>query len=191
LKAKAIHVSEPERVICSCDHCSQRLRFSAERVETEITCPNCGRTTILRKSDHSEVGTIERSEPSKPISIASGPDTLKSVSNDKPESPAVAEWHYVVGSDRQGAISEHDLIVKIKSGELGKKTKIWKEGLPKWILLGNTRFIEFLSKGEPPPLHEVDEAYKLGRSAPINATIDRTEQSSADKSLNPWRKNQG
>jgi hypothetical protein len=66
------------------------------------------------------------------------------------------EWFYAVDDNRRGPVSETILIDKIKSGGLGRKTKVWREGLPKWILLENTPFREFLPKAGPPPLDQVD-----------------------------------
>jgi len=61
-----------------------------------------------------------------------------------------------VDDNQRGPVSERTLIATIKSGLLDNKTKIWKLGLPKWILLRNTPFREFLPKTEPPPLDQVD-----------------------------------
>jgi uncharacterized membrane protein YhaH (DUF805 family) len=112
-------------------------------------------------------------------------DTLMPHSGDKSESSATVEWHYAVGTERQGPVSEHDLIAKIKSGELDKKTKIWKEGLPKWILLGNTGFAAFLPKSGPPPLTEVDTAEpredrKLPASPPPTPMLNNSQKPISD-----------
>ena len=62
------------------------------------------------------------------------------------------EWFYALDGNRRGPVPERNLIEKIKSGELGRNSKIWKKGLPKWILLENTPFREFLPEAGPPPL---------------------------------------
>ncbi len=71
-------------------------------------------------------------------------------------SAATSEWFCAVDNNRSGPISEQAVIEKIKSGGLGRKTKTWKEGLPKWVLLENTPFREFVPKTGPPPLDQVD-----------------------------------
>jgi uncharacterized membrane protein YhaH (DUF805 family) len=108
-------------------------------------------------------------------------NTLKPGPNDKAESSPTVEWHYVVGTEKQGPISEPALIAKIKSGELEKRTKIWKEGLPKWILLENTPFIASLPKVGPPPLDQVEtgkpgDAEKPGSRPPLNPSFTRSQE---------------
>ncbi len=63
----------------------------------------------------------------------------------KPESSSTVEWYYVAGEERRGPVSEQALVAVIESGALNEKTKIWKEGFPKWVVLENTRFVQFLS----------------------------------------------
>jgi hypothetical protein len=78
--------------------------------------------------------------------------------DDTPKSSSSLEWYYVVGDERRGPVSEPTLIAIVKSGALNKSTKIWKEGFPKWILLENTPFPEFLPRQGPPPLDQVETA---------------------------------
>jgi len=76
------------------------------------------------------------------------------------------EWHYVAEDGPHGPVSEQALIATIKSGVLNKKTLIVKEGMPKWILLGNTPFREFLPKTGPPPLDQVDTEGPVEKGKP-------------------------
>jgi hypothetical protein len=89
-------------------------------------------------------------------------DTTTPRSDEQPGPSATDEWHYAVGEKRHGPVSEQDLVARIKSRELGQNTKLWKEGLPKWILLGNTDFCQFLAKAAPPPLDEVESSGPQG-----------------------------
>lgn len=41
-------------------------------------------------------------------------------------------WYYAIGQDQKGPISEADLRALIKSGQLGRETLVWRDGMDSW-----------------------------------------------------------
>jgi len=94
------------------------------------------------------------------------------------------EWFYAAGNNRRGPVTERTLIDKIKSGELGRTSKLWKDGFPKWVVLENTGFVQCLPHASPPSLDQVDtggpgEEGELGLP-PIPRIKDPQESLSGD-----------
>jgi len=73
------------------------------------------------------------------------------------ESESSTQWYYAVDDNRHGPVPEQNLIDKIKSGELGRNSKIWKEGLPRWILVENSDFKKYCPTIGPPLLDAPDD----------------------------------
>lgn len=94
-----------------------------------------------------------------------------------PTVSTAVEWHYAIGTEQSGPIAEEAMVEKARSGQLDRNTKIWKEGLPKWILLGNSEFAKVLPNGKPPPLDEID-----GASAPAKR-VETTTPSPVQKNV--------
>jgi protease PrsW len=63
-------------------------------------------------------------------------------------------WFYALAGQRFGPVHEQILREKIISGELTRETKIWRAGLPNWILVGNSSFQQLINT--PPPIDGVD-----------------------------------
>jgi hypothetical protein len=47
---------DQNRTVCTCNHCSRRLRFNVARVGTTIQCPHCGKETKLFKMEEPTSG---------------------------------------------------------------------------------------------------------------------------------------
>ena len=41
-------------------------------------------------------------------------------------------WYYVEGSDRRGPIEQFELEIKLKNGELGELSYVWRKGFDNW-----------------------------------------------------------
>jgi DNA-directed RNA polymerase subunit RPC12/RpoP len=120
-----------------CKECGQRIEGEMEGFERLIQCPRCSAYMMARPTSNEDAaGQPEISPATSPV-----------------REPEISmEWFYAADDNRFGPVSETTLIGKIKSGDLGRNCKIWKEGLAKWVLLENTPFREFLPKAGPPPL---------------------------------------
>jgi hypothetical protein len=55
-------------------------------------------------------------------------------------------WHYAIGGEKRGPVSESDLRDRIQSGEIDVETLIWAEGMNEWRPLGLAN-PEFLVEG--------------------------------------------
>ena len=47
-------------------------------------------------------------------------------------------WHYEIDNQNLGPISQEEVIQLIRNGVIKRKTKVWKEGMPKWQKAQNT-----------------------------------------------------
>ena len=64
------------------------------------------------------------------------------------------KWYYEENGSKSLALSELELINKIKLGDLTFGSHIWTEGMPNWQSLENTAFVKYLSRDIPPPIDE-------------------------------------
>lgn len=60
------------------------------------------------------------------------------------------EWFYVVLGQRNGPISQEMLIRKLREGQLGPDTLVWRTGVPDWQKA--SEMPELSPKAEPPPV---------------------------------------
>ena len=59
-------------------------------------------------------------------------------------------WYYTLDDQRHGPVLEQDLICKIKMGEIGRNSRLWKNGMSKWFVLGNSDFETYCPTSTPP-----------------------------------------
>ena len=55
------------------------------------------------------------------------------------------DWYYAINNERIGPVSEGEFLRLIASGEVGRDTMVWREGMTAWQ-----------------PCHEVQPAARLG-----------------------------
>lgn len=61
-------------------------------------------------------------------------------------------WYYADGNDRRGPVPQSELKRLIETAAVGRKTRLWREGLPDWKFAGELPDWKSLFPMEPPPL---------------------------------------
>lgn len=61
------------------------------------------------------------------------------------------EWHYELGGNRLGPVTEGAMLLLIADRKLTRGSFIWKKGMPDWVTLDSTIFSSQFSN-TPPPL---------------------------------------
>src|SRR5208282_1268344 len=113
-------------------------------------------------------------EQTTSINIPAPVATLKTEAEAVPAVIPPGDWYYAVGTNRAGPVSGHAIVDKVKSRELDENSKLWTEGLAKWILLKNSAFRVHLPKPTGPPLlEEVDETWVLPQPSPSKAASEK------------------
>ncbi|WP_297572083.1 DUF4339 domain-containing protein [uncultured Deefgea sp.] len=61
-------------------------------------------------------------------------------------------WFYEEDGQRNGPISEEEIINFIKSEKISYGSAVWKKGYPDWLKIENTELRTYLERSSPPPL---------------------------------------
>lgn len=70
-----------------------------------------------------------------------------------PETPMHSEWHYSVGGQRFGPVSEAAMVDLVRQGTLDGQSLVWSASLPDWQPLATTTLATALgARQSPPPL---------------------------------------
>lgn len=68
----------------------------------------------------------------------------------------MADWHYAVGQDQNGPISDEELHSLIKSGKIDRETYVWRDGMDNWQHAGEHPDLAKAFVSPPPPLPSVN-----------------------------------
>lgn len=135
----------------TCHHCQKRYLIADEKVR--------GRSVKIRCKRCESVITIEGEEGKAGGSPAAAPP-----SNQKAGLDLASVWFALLQGKQQGPMDVKLLEGKIRSGEIGQRTYLWRQGMPSWKRAGElAELAPFFAPepqaapAEPPPPPEPEE----------------------------------
>lgn len=60
-------------------------------------------------------------------------------------------WHYAIGTERRGPVSQTEIEALLRSGAIDRSTLVWREGMAQWTALAQTELAALASVQVPPP----------------------------------------
>lgn len=60
-------------------------------------------------------------------------------------------WHYAIGTERRGPVSQAEIEALLRSGAIDRSTLVWREGMPQWMAVANTELAAVAGAPLPPP----------------------------------------
>lgn len=85
----------------------------------------------------------------------------------------MSDWYYATGSQQHGPLSAEDLASLLRSGQINRETRIWREGMSEWRPLhersGELGLGEISASG-PPPIPFRAASAQSAMAAPVKKT---------------------
>ena len=85
----------------------------------------------------------EATSPIRQEATQAPPDTQASASVEVPAPlPVIPKIHVTVGGKKIGAFEREEMIRRIRSGEIRRDARVWKDGMPDWVDAGDLPELE-------------------------------------------------